>query len=213
MDKILQKFGIDETYTKPVKKPKYFTKFKTTVPDEADWNDMIDVLFLPKTKKGNQYLVVCTDLATHEFDIEPIKDKEAQTVLTALLKMYKRPYIKKPKYSIATDGGSEFKAEFAEWTRKQDIYEKTMLPDRHTQQSPVERLNRELARIFNGYMNVKEEETGEEYCEWDTIVNDVRVELNKLLKRKPLGITALTEDDPRYFPKLKPKFKKGDAVY
>ena len=55
---------------------------------------------------------MCVDLATDEFDVEPMKDKDAKTVLKSLLTMFKCNFIKKPKYSFATDSGSEFKGVF-----------------------------------------------------------------------------------------------------
>ena len=85
--------------------------------------------------------------------------------------MYKRPYIKKPYASIRTDSGNEFKGVFQKY-----LYDESIL---HTvpenlavtnNLANVESLNRQLGRIFNGYMNKKEEETGKVYRRMDNIL-------------------------------------------
>ena len=103
MKAILDKLGIDETYTKEVKKPKYFTKIKDNIPLEGDMNFMADLIMLPTTKKGFKYLLTCDDLATDEFDIEPLLNKTPADVLKGLQAMFKRSYIKKPQASITMD--------------------------------------------------------------------------------------------------------------
>ncbi len=211
MKSILSNLGIDETYTKEVNKPKYFTKVKDNIPHKADWNFMADLIEMPLTKKKNKYILVCVDLATREFDIEPLKNKEAVTVYNAFKEMFKRPYINEPKYSLSTDGGSEFKGQVAKWLFDKSIYHKTSIKDRHSQMSVVESLNKQIERIFIGYMNKIEEETKETYNEWDTITNIVRVELNKFRKRNE--IDPATEKFPVFDSKKEPKYKVGDIVY
>ena len=211
MKSILQNLGIDETYTKEVNKPKYFTKVRDNIPHKADWNFMADLIEMPLTKKKNKYILVCVDLATREFDIEPLKNKEAITVYNAFKKMFKRPYINEPKYSLSTDGGTEFKEVVSEWLYDKSIYHKIALKGRHTQMSVVESLNKQLERIFNGYMNKIEEETKQTYNEWDTITNIVRVEMNKLRKIKE--IDPVLEKYPIFNSRKEPKYKVGDIVY
>jgi len=52
-----------------------------------------------KQKKGNKYILVIIDLATNEFDIEPLKFKSAEDVLKGSKKIF-IPYA-----SIRTDNG------------------------------------------------------------------------------------------------------------
>ncbi len=53
---------------------------------------------------------MAVDLATNEFDIEQIKNKEPSTILKACQKMFKRKYIESPKVTVTTDGGNELKS-------------------------------------------------------------------------------------------------------
>ena len=78
MDTLLNKLGIDETYTKPVKKPKYYNHFNEMTPPMEDWNIMIDLVEMQKTKDGYKFLLVVTDLANKDFDIEPLKIKTSK---------------------------------------------------------------------------------------------------------------------------------------
>ena len=121
---------------------------------------MADILMLPETKKGFKYLLVVVHLATDEFDIEPLKDKESITVLTAFKNMFKRNFIKQPYASVRTDAGSEFKGVFAKWLFDESIMHKVAMPNRHKQVSNVERLNKELGRLFNGFMITIYEKSG-----------------------------------------------------
>jgi hypothetical protein len=159
-DTLLNKLGIDETNTRPLKKEKVFTHVKDNVALVKGNNQQLDLLFLPTTPFGYKYLLVAVDLATNEFDIEKIKNKEPSTILAAYKKMFKRTYIEKPKATLTTDKGKEFMGEFSEWLNENGIFHRMTLPDRHKQTANVESLNRQLGRLINGYLNNKEIETG-----------------------------------------------------
>lgn len=211
MEKILKELGVDETYSKPVKIKKQFSKTKDNIPLIADYNFMADLLELPKTKKGFIYLLVIVDLATDEFDIEPMTNNKSLTVVDAMKKIFKRRYLKKPYASIRTDGGPEFKDAFDKFCFENSILHKVGIAGRHQQMSNVERLNRELGRLFNGYMNGIEEKTGETYKEWVEVVPKVRVMLNSF-RKKPEG-NPRTDIYPTVNVLIEPKFKVDDIVY
>ena len=204
---LISELGIDETFTKPQPKETQFTKVKGVIYPEEDYNFQADLLELPKTKEGFKYLLVVVDLWTNEFDIEPLKTKRPNTVLGAFKKMIKRKHINLPEASIRTDGGGEFKGDFAKFLFDKSILKKTAMKGRHQQMANVERLNKTLGRLFNGYMNKKEEETNKPYREWTDILSQVRTKLNKIRKVEPNKFK---------FAKIKmisPKFKIGDLVY
>ena len=140
MDAIIKKLGVDETYSKPTKKPKKFTSVKQNIPMIEDYNFMADLLFLPKTKEGYRYLLVVVDLASNDFDIAPLRTKEPSEVLKAMKEMFTRKFIKEPYASISTDAGNEFKGIFRKWMYDKSIFHKTTMPDRHTQMANVESL-------------------------------------------------------------------------
>ena len=210
MNKILNLLKINETYTKPAKLPKEYNSVKDNIPLVEDYNFMADLLMLPETKKKFKYLLVVVDLANNDFDIEPMKNKEPSSTLTALKTMFTRKYIKKPEASIRTDGGSEFKGIFDKYLYDQSIMHKVAEPSRHKQMANVENLNRQLGRLFNGYMNRKEEETGEVYREWDDVLDIVRKELNEFKHKDIKDVYTHKYSVPSY---EKSKYEVGDLVY
>lgn len=80
---IVRELGIDETFTKRQNGSRNGknNSIKDNVTLVENYNMMADVLFLPTAAFGYKYLFVIVDLATHKFDIEPMKNKEPTTVL------------------------------------------------------------------------------------------------------------------------------------
>lgn len=194
MNEIFDKLGVDQTFTKQRYKkkrrknvdPVEENHIKNVVPQKANVNFMIDTLFLPETKKGFKYLFVICDLSGNgHFDIEETKDLQQITSLKALKNCLKRKYIKVDKntFTVASDNGNEWTGVFHQWLWDQNIFHKKTLAGKHSQNSTVESLNKQLARIFNAYMNKMEEETKKVYKEWDEIVPTVRRLLNNYRKK------------------------------
>jgi hypothetical protein len=210
MNKLLQDLNIDETYTKPIKRIKIFNKVKDNIYHKKGYNYEADLLELPKTKEGYKYLLVVVDLFTDNFDIEPLKNKDSNTTLNAIISIFKRKYIKIPKASLTTDGGSEFKSVFDVYLKDNNIDHKTTIPNRHKQLGNVENLNKQMGRLFNGYMNTKEKETNKPYNEWTDIVNIIRNKYNDIRKRKN---EKKEYKEPNFNLEAHAKYKSGDMVY
>ena len=214
MKALLQKYKIDETFTKVKQEPKIYNHIKNNIPLLEDYNFMMDLLILPETKKKDKYLLVVVDLASDEFDIEPMKNKSSDDTLQAFKKILKRKYLKIPEGSIRTDNGSEFKGDFDKWLVDNQVFHKYGLPNRHKQLANVESLNKQLGRVFNGYMNFKEEETGKVYKEWTDIIDEIRIDLNKVRKKKLKNYV-----DPDDYPTFdiesagNPKYQVGSIVH
>lgn len=212
MKAILRKFNISERLTKPRLKQKEFNEIQYNVPMKEDLNFMCDLLHLPETVEGYKYLLVVVDLATKEFDCQPLKEIKSKSTVKAMEKIFKRPYLKKPYSSIQADGGAEFNRFFTQWCNDNDILLKRTVPYRHQQNSMIESLNRQLGRLFAGYMNMMEKKEGEVYREWDDILDDVRIEMNKFRKREmPKNVSDY--EYPFFDQTEVPRFKVGDWVH
>ena len=211
MNKLAKELNIDETLTTRVKYEP-MPKVKNQTFPKHGYNEMADLLILPQTSKGFQYLLVMVDLWSNNFDIQEMKTKTAKSTLEAMQQIFKRNYIDKPNASLQTDNGGEFKDIFDKWLKDHDVTHLLTLPDRHKQMGNVESLNRQLGRLFNGYMNTMTKKTGKVYKEWTDILGKVRTGLNKVRKHPK-------DEDPYTLPIAPiriinpPKYKVTDLVY
>ena len=214
MSKYLKKLNIEENdLTKPIKRPKVFSKFKNNVPHHSGLNEMSDILILPKTKNKNIALLVVVDL-WGGVDFQPIQNKTANTILEAYKQILKRKFIKLPEYTMQTDNGGEFQGNYDAYLYNNNIYHKVSKPYRHSQNSPVENMNKLLGHILNAYMNQEEEKTGKKFVDWDdeNLLKDIRNLLNTERKKVFKDINPRSQIYPKLNMNLKPKFNKGDIV-
>lgn len=210
---IIDKIGIDETFTKPVPKDKQYHHVKDNIPLKEDYNFSADLLFLPTTKNNYKYLLTMVDLATDECDFEPLKTKEPKEVLSAMKIIFSRPHLNKPYASLSTDAGNEFKGIFQKYLYDESIYQKVALKARHSQQANIEALNKQLGRLLNGYMNAKEKQTKKVYKEWVEVLPIIRTELNEFRKKSPKELLELEKNKPIPNLLIPPKYKIGDLVH
>ena len=173
---------------------------------EPDQEHMMDILFLPRDN-GYRYALVITDVGNKEFDAEPLKSKSADEVLKAIKKIYRRRFLRPPKYQIDTDDGAEFKGPVHRYfvdTLK--VTHRTALPNRHSQQGPVESLNRTLGSVLNKNMAIQEMKTGEDNTSWVRPLKRIIPTLNRKRRKRM--------DDPYAFPKIKdvPPSMRSDAL-
>ena len=219
MDALRQKLNISKLQrelTGNIHKPKFFDNVKENTLLVKNYNFMADLLFLPTTKQGFKYCFVIVDLATDEFDIEPLKNKTPSDVMKAMNTINKRGIIKLQKehgQSLRTDSGTEFQGVFHKYLYDNSILHRIGQPNRHIQMANVERLNGTLGWLFNDYMNSKELETGDIYREWTDIIKIVRTDVNNI-RRKKLPADIYKYHYPEWNGELvKPKYKIGDLVY
>jgi hypothetical protein len=214
MDAIYKKLNVSDQVlenTKEIRENKKFTKFKDTAPPYPNYNLMCDLIELPTASAGYKYLFVICDIAGNgHFDIEPLKNKTPQACLTAMKKIFDRPYVNRPYFSVVSDAGNEFKGVFERFLDEHGIYHKVTVPKRKTQNAIVESLNRVIVRIIFAYLNQKEVETKKVYKNWYPILPIIREDLNKFREKKiePLTIKTMQPLDLS----KKEKFKVGDTV-
>ncbi len=132
MQDLINKLGINEKFTKPIRNIK-FDKVKENTYSRGGFNFMCDLLHLPTTKYRYSYLFVIVDLWSDAFDIEPVRYKTPEDCLKALKKILTRPFITDIKASIRTDSGTEFKGVFHRWLYDENILQRVGEPNRHNQ--------------------------------------------------------------------------------
>ena len=208
-NKLLEHFGLDNSYTEVKEKVKY-DKFRDNTYPKQDYNFAMDLLFLPTAKFGFKYLVVVVDIWSNEIDFEQIKNKKPETVLNAFKKIVKRKYLNSPYASIRIDAGNEFKGAFKKYFFDNDIILRVSQPGRHKQNTVAESAIRLISFVLINYMNIKELETQKKYKNWTDMINDeFREILNNLRK--------VDDENPHTYlmPSVImaiPKYKVGDVV-
>ena len=213
MHKIIKELGLNTTLNKPETKTKIFNKVKNNIPLYPNMNEQMDLLHLPETKEGFKYLLVIVDLASDKFDVEPIKKTNSKTILDAMLKIFARPYVKKPWASLRMDNGAEFKKDVKEWLYNNNIVARYAMPYRHKQLGSVENLNKQLGTLFGLYMNEVELITGSQYKEWTDILPYIRIELNKSRVKTYTNQDRINKPLPADQQIPTPIYKVGDEVH
>ncbi len=226
---IIQNLGIDLKPHQQVVKSKAFNKVKDIVNLTPGFNYMSDLLFLPTASYGYKYLLVLVDLASNKFDIQEIKDKESNTVLKSMQKIFERGILKKPEYSLKTDSGSEFKGVFHKWLYDESILHRVSPQGYHQGLANVENLNKQLGRIIMTWLSDKEQKKGKVSKNWLPLVPIIRKELNearditdtlpkdmsKYIYPQPDDsiVVGINKNGNEIHKPIESKFREGDEVY
>jgi hypothetical protein len=218
MKKLKAELKIDDTFTKVRNTKKKFSTVKDNIPLIENYNMMADLMFLPTDKFGYKYALVVVDLADDSFDIQELKNKDANVVLKGLKKIFTRPYIKKPYASLTTDAGTEFRGVFQDYLFDESIYHKTTRVGRHQQLANIDNLIRQISSLIIGLSNKEEMKTGKVSKTWVKHLPMIRKKLNEIrVKELPEDfrdfdyptINTRTNDN-KIIPQ---KYKVGDYVY
>ena len=154
-----------------LKEPKY-VDFTTVIPRFPMANIAIDLLgpFLP-TSRGNERILSCMDLLTHYLFLVPVKDKQAETIISAYTEnIYSEAG---GSHTILSDRGSEFTANtFQEITKELGLRQVFTSPRTPTGNAVLERAH---SFVKNKLTRVKSQVSG---LEWDEILPHVRFAYN-----------------------------------
>jgi len=186
--KYLQQQELYNLFKKPPSEKKIMPRFYNFVENDEH---QADLLTMPNDK-GYKYILVVVDIATNKTDAEPLKDKNANNVLNGIKKIYQRGILKKPN-KIIVDSGTEFKGQFQDYFKDNEINFKKALPGRHRQIAKVERHNQIIGKVLFMRMTAQELITGERSNEW---IDDLEFVINKMNERyshKPFTSDELIE--------------------
>ena len=115
-----------------------------------------DLLYLPQQAFGYKYVLVIIDVFNKLCDAEPLKYRDHDATLKAFTVIYERGILLIPDV-LQADAGSEFKgiAQDALFKDEQTRI-KYALPNRHRQQSFVERKNKEIGSTIIKFQTAQE---------------------------------------------------------
>jgi len=140
----------------------------------------VDLLFLPDDR-GYKYCIVVVDDHDGITDAEPMKDKNAETCLKAIQKIYNRKILKMPSIKLECDNGAEFHGVFQRFHEQNHISIRYALPGRHRQQGLVENRNKIIGKAISMYQTSMELVRHEECKQWVDILPDIINEYNKVV--------------------------------
>jgi len=108
-----------------------------------------DILFLPTSQFGFKYCLVCVDVYNSKIDAVAIKDKNSNTIVKALEKIYVENEILELPITIQFDSGKEFdNKEVKSLMKKLETNIKFTLTNRHRQNAVVEKANKRLGSLI-----------------------------------------------------------------
>ena len=108
-----------------------------------------DILFLPTSQFGFKYCLVCVDVYNSKIDAVAIKDKNSNTIVKALEKIYVENEILELPITIQFDNGKEFNnKEVKSLMKKLETNIKFTLTNRHRQNAVVEKANKRLGSLI-----------------------------------------------------------------
>ena len=155
-----------------------------------------DLLYLPHDRVGRhtyKYALTVVDVASRYKEAEPLTDKTAAGVATALSRIYKRGPLTWPRL-LQVDPGREFMGAVSQLLAKHNVSVRRGRVGTHRDQGIVERLNRTLAERLFGAQYAQEmllaaRGSSARSSEWVRTLPDVVAALNdevtRLTGKKP----------------------------
>jgi hypothetical protein len=150
---------------------------------------------------GFEYFLVVVEIACRRVDGEPLKNKEAHTVLIAFKKIYKRGRLTPPTHRLEIDNGTEFNNELIRnfFINEIGILMRFGQPGRHKQQCFAEKAIQEIQEPLLQRMSAQELKTGEPSLEWVDDFYDIVDAVDKKWRRNPpkmsLGLPRISMND------------------
>ena len=136
-----------------------------------------DLIYLPDDD-GYKYALGCVDISTGFTDAEPLRERDAKSVLAAFKKIRARPPLKDaPTYILQCDSGSEFKSVFATYVKSLGVSIRYGVAGRSRMQAFVESRNKTIGQALFHRMTAQEILTDEQSKHW--------------VKRLPIVIKAI----------------------
>src|SRR5215469_1615084 len=134
-----------------------------------------DLCEMPVDPKGFHYFLVVVEVSRRRVDGELIKNKSANSVLNAFIRLYKRGRIQPPTHRLETDSGTEFTNEQVRnfFLNSIGVLIRFGEPDRHRQQSFAERAIQAIQEPLLKRMTAQELKTGEISVEWLEDFHDI----------------------------------------
>ena len=169
-----------------------------------------DLLYLPDDK-GFKFALVMVDVGSGLTDAEPLKERDAESVLTAYKKITARNPLKNaPKYMLQCDSGVEFKGVFSTYVKSKGVTIRVGEVGRSRQQAIAESRNKTIAEALFHRQVSQELLTEQPSKEWVNHLKTVIKVINKFQNEKDKTKNKKTHKP--YIPKKTELLAIGDSV-
>ena len=169
-----------------------------------------DLLYLPDDK-GFKFALVMVDVGSGLTDAEPLKERDADSVLKAYKKITAREPLKDaPKFILQCDSGVEFKAGFATYVKSKGVTIRVGEVGRSRQQAIAESRNKTIAEALFHRQVSQELLTELPSTEWVSHLKTVIKVINKFQNEKDKTKNKKTHEP--YIPKKTILLAIGDSV-
>lgn len=180
--------------------------------------DLVEVQHLAAKNDGVRYLLNCIDIFTRFAFVRPLKDKGANSVLTAFKSILQEAIT--PPYMVVMDKGAEFSNRmFKDFCQKNNI--KFINPQASVHAAFVERFNRTLQLLMYKYMSDNETERYIDVL--PKLVNTYNNRIHRIIKTTPqraeldnngehLNLALLQQKQIEKIKKKKPTLPVGSFV-
>ena len=153
---------------------------------------------------GYKYVLVVVDAYDSKCDAEPLKERTSKAISEAFETIYQRGILDIPDV-IQFDSGTEFKGETAELFKKEfKAGIKYALPNRHRQNSLVERKNREIGETILKFQAGIELSKGKTEKGWvkflPNLISAINKHSEKRIRRKLTGKVLYTNKSKDLIP-------------
>jgi hypothetical protein len=185
--KLLKTELLHNLYTRPRKPKLQAAVSKSNI--AADAVHQCDILMLPNDNGYRYALVVCDVGGKRETDAEPLRTKDAESVLKAFKIIYKRKLLKFPPMMLQCDSGGEFKSVVKKYFEDAGVAIRVGKVDHHQSQASVEAKNLIIGKALHMRMAAQELETGETSREWTEFLPILITHLNTRMKKSTKPFT------------------------
>jgi len=183
---------IKNLFRQPKKdKGKNMPKFSA---NEKDAVHQADLLFMPHDNEY-KYILVVVDVYSRLTGAEPLKDKQAKTILKGFQTIYNRDDLDMPQ-RLEVDSGSEFKGEVAKFFRDNGVFVRVAKPRRHRQQGLVESRNKLISKPLLQRQVAQELLTGKSDSQWVEDLPGIIEAVNEEYEQDPGLVTQKVGQPP-----------------
>src|ERR1044072_2430240 len=175
-------------YLKP-KKEKRFERPKVLI-WKVNATQQANICEMPEDK-GFNYFLILVELACRQVDGEPLRNKEAGTVLRAFRRIFKRGRIIPPTHRLEVDNGTEFNNELVRnfFINEIGVLMRFGQPERHKQQCYAERAIQAIQEPLIHRMTAQELKTSVPSLKWIDDFHIIVDAVDKKWRRNPPKIT------------------------